>query len=70
MINNIACIVVTYNRKELLKQNLDALLNQSYNKFDILIIDNNSNDGTFNYIKKYLNLERISYINTRNVNLN
>ena len=64
MINNIGCIVVTYNRKELLKQNLDALLNQSYNKFDILIIDNNSNDGTFSYIKNYLNLERISYINT------
>ena len=43
---NIAVVVVTYNRLKLLKENLSALLNQSYNNFDILLIDNASTDGT------------------------
>lgn len=61
--NKIIAVVVTYNRKELLKENIDALLGQSYSDFDILIIDNNSNDGTADLIKSYKN-ERIFYINT------
>lgn len=42
---NICTVVVTYNRYELLKECLDALLNQTH-PTDILIIDNNSTDGT------------------------
>jgi GT2 family glycosyltransferase len=41
----ICTIVVTFNRYELLKECLDALLNQTYTT-DILIVDNNSTDGT------------------------
>ena len=57
-------IVVTYNRKRLLKENLDSLLKQSYSNCDILIIDNNSDDKTRDYISKYLNNPRIHYCNT------
>ena len=60
----IIAIVVTYNRKELLEENITALLNQSYTDFDILIVDNNSNDGTFDMINN-CNTNRIIYINTR-----
>ncbi|MCM8901685.1 glycosyltransferase family 2 protein [Caldicoprobacter algeriensis] len=59
----IVAIVVTYNRKEFLKENIDALLGQSYSDFDILIIDNNSSDGTADLVKSYKN-DRIFYINT------
>lgn len=41
----IASVVVTYNRKELLKKNIDSILEQT-STTDIIIIDNNSNDGT------------------------
>lgn len=58
-----AVIVVTYNRKELLKLNLKALMEQSYNDFDIIVVDNNSNDGTGEYVKG-LNNDRIKYFNT------
>ena len=42
----IAAVVVTYNRKELLFQCLDALLKQTYPLDAIYIIDNASTDGT------------------------
>lgn len=41
----IASVVVTYNRKNLLKENIDSLLIQTEST-DIIVIDNNSNDGT------------------------
>lgn len=41
----IAAIVVTYNRKELLKQCLEHLLNQTL-YCDVLVVDNASTDGT------------------------
>ncbi|CDI43042.1 glycosyltransferase family 2 protein [Lactobacillus helveticus] len=50
-------VVVTYNRLTLLKKCLNALLNQKYNINKIFVINNNSTDGTRNYldtiIKKY-----------------
>ena len=39
-------VVVTYNRKKLLEENISALLNQTFESHDVLIVDNNSNDGT------------------------
>lgn len=66
--NKIAAIVVTYNRKELLKECIQSLLNQSMKEFDIFIIDNNSNDGTKEYINNYINDGLITYFNT-NANL-
>ena len=51
--NEVATIVVTYNRKELLRECIQALLD-SDTKSDIYIIDNNSTDGTKDYIKDLL----------------
>lgn len=64
MVEEIACVVVTYNRKKLLRQNIIALLKQTYSKFDILIVDNHSTDGTYTYVKDLLANKRITYINT------
>lgn len=58
-----AIVVVTYNRLELLKENIEALLKQNNNNYDILLINNASTDGTEDYIKK-INNERIKYYNT------
>lgn len=49
----INCVVVTYNRLELLKENLNSLLNQTYGINRIFVIDNNSSDGTDAYLEKY-----------------
>ena len=42
----VAAVVVTYNRKKLLMECLNAILRQSYPVSDIVIIDNASTDGT------------------------
>lgn len=59
----IAALVVTYNRLAKLKNCIEALLAQNDNNFDIFIIDNNSNDGTGDYVQE-LNSGKIYYYNT------
>ncbi len=43
----VGTIVVTYNRKDLLKECLEAIINQTYKVASIILIDNNSTDGTY-----------------------
>lgn len=59
----IAILVVTYNRKELLLENINALLHQTLKGSTIFIIDNNSTDGTKEMIKA-LDIPEIQYFNT------
>ena len=60
----IAAIVVTYNRKELLKECINALLDQDYENCDVLVIDNASTDGTENYIAEEIKNKKVKYYNT------
>ena len=64
MPNKIVAVVVTYNRKDLLIECLEHLLNQTFNTFDILIIDNHSTDQTKDAIEDYLYNPRIIYKDT------
>jgi len=52
MIAETAIIVPTYNQKELTLKLIDLLKCQTYQDFDIIVIDNNSQDGTYDYLKK------------------
>lgn len=47
----VAAVIVTYNRKKLLVECINAILNQTYKTNEIIIIDNNSIDGTYEYLK-------------------
>ncbi len=59
----IATVTVTYNRKELLKQNIEAILNQSFEVDNIIIVDNHSTDNSEKEIKeRFSNNEKITYI--------
>ncbi len=60
----VIAVIVTYNRKELLKESIEALLNQRYSNCQVLIIDNASTDGTREYIDKYVDNKKIIYENT------
>lgn len=61
----IAAVVVTYNRKDLLLENIAALLNQTVKEeLDVIIIDNASTDGTKEALSNYIDNERIIYVNT------
>ena len=60
----IAAVVVTYNRKDLLKECLDALLNQTRPLDSIILIDNASTDGTPEFLKEkgYLDNPKLDYV--------
>ncbi len=64
MENEIAAVVVTYNRKELLRQCLDKLLNQEGAACDIIVIDNASEDGTAEMVQQEYRAPRVIYVNT------
>ena len=60
----VVAVIVTYNRKGLLKECINALLKQDYNNCDILIVDNASTDGTKEFISKELKIKKVHYVNT------
>ncbi|NAS19303.1 glycosyltransferase [Clostridium butyricum] len=61
---NICAVVVTYNRKELLKECIESLLKQTYKLKRIVIVDNNSTDNTYDYLleNKLLSDKIVKYI--------
>ena len=44
-------LIVTYNRLNFLKKCLKSLLNQTYPIYKIIVVDNQSSDGTIDYLK-------------------
>lgn len=57
----LSIIIPTYNRREMLKQAIESIRVQSYQNFEILIIDDCSNDGTDKLIENYKNILNIKY---------
>ncbi|TDS88341.1 GT2 family glycosyltransferase [Rahnella sp. BIGb0236] len=68
MMKNVIALVVTFNRKDFLAKVLTSLVNQSYPLREIIIVDNNSNDGTFLLVDEFIKSSHsniaISYFNT------
>lgn len=60
----VAVLVVTYNRRALLRQNLLALLAQDYRDFDLFVLDNHSTDGTRAFVADLIDANGIHYIYT------
>lgn len=52
MSESVCAVVVTYNRKELLRKCLSALLSQSMQLEEIIVVDNASSDGTPEMLSK------------------
>jgi len=61
MKNEIAAVVVTYNRKTLLSECLNRILNQENISCDIVLIDNGSTDGTEEMIQTQYQRPEIIY---------
>ena len=56
MKKKISVVLVTYNRLSYLKECLNALRNQTYKPDQILVINNNSTDGTTNWLNEQTDL--------------
>jgi GT2 family glycosyltransferase len=57
-----SAIIVTYNKKEMLKKSLNALLNLNNDIYKVVVINNNSSDDTDKYLEN-INDDRILYKN-------
>lgn len=62
----VVAVIVTYNRKELLAENIGMLLKQTAFIDKIFIIDNCSTDGTYDFLlsKGWINTDQFIYIKT------
>ena len=60
-------IIPTYNSAQTLKVCLDSVLGQTYDNFEILIIDGNSKDKTLEIIENYsaLNISRFKWVSEK-----
>lgn len=61
--SDVCAVVVTYNRKELVKKCIEGILAQKGAKCDIIVIDNGSKDGTEELFCTEFSMENIKYIN-------
>jgi len=56
-------IIPTYNRKKLLSETIDSVLHQSCTNWQLIIVDDNSTDGSYEFFKRlYQNDLRIDII--------
>lgn len=56
----ISIVLPTYNRAHRIRESIDSILQQSYTKFELIIIDDKSTDNTFQIINEYKD-SRIKY---------
>ncbi len=58
-------IIPTYNQSQYLEKALSSVINQKYNNFEIIVIDNYSVDKTEEIVKKFKN-NKIKYLKKKN----
>jgi len=62
---SVSVIVATYNRKELLGKTICSILSQTFDEFELIVVDDGSTDGT-KCIFDMIDDPRIQYIYTNN----
>lgn len=50
--NLVSIVIPTFNRASLIQETIDSAIKQSYKKKEIIVLDNNSDDNTYEILKK------------------
>lgn len=58
----VSFIIVTLNRKTDLKETLESVIAQNYRPIEVVVVDNNSSDGTDAMISEHFDLPFLRYI--------
>jgi glycosyltransferase involved in cell wall biosynthesis len=61
----VSIVVPTYNHSIYLKRALESIINQTYENWEVIVIDNHSTDNTFEVIANFKN-NRIKYLKVHN----
>lgn len=62
----VSIIMPTYNRRNIIKKAIDSVLNQTYTNFELLIIDDGSDDNTVEFLNSFKDDRIIILSNKRN----
>ena len=63
MIPQVSVIICTYNRLNLLKKTIQSVLEQDFQEWELIVVNNNSNDGTEGYVQSVGGKEpRVKYV--------
>lgn len=58
----VSVIIPNFNHAQFLKQRIDSVLNQTYQNFEVIILDDCSKDNSKNIIERYRNHPKISHV--------
>lgn len=62
----VSVVIPTHNRKTMLSRLLKSIITQTYKNLEVIVIDDYSTDGTFEFIKlKYENIKKIKLIRNK-----
>lgn len=61
---HVAILVVTYNRLNLLKECIASLRSQTFNNYDIVVVNNGSTDGTLDWLSEQQDIITITQGNS------
>ena len=53
--NTVSIVVPVYKAKEYIKQTIETVINQTYTDWELILVDDNSQDGTPAVIQQYVN---------------
>ncbi|RCW86921.1 glycosyltransferase involved in cell wall biosynthesis [Halanaerobium sp. DL-01] len=65
----VSILIPTYNRENLIRETIESALKQTYNDYEIVIVDNKSTDNTYEIIRGYSdnNEKIVGYQNEKNL---
>ncbi|MFD2823323.1 glycosyltransferase family 2 protein [Lacinutrix iliipiscaria] len=58
----VSVVLPNFNHENYLKQRIDSILNQTYQDFELIILDDASSDGSSKFLKRYSDHSKVSQV--------
>ncbi len=59
---NLTVVVTSYNYSKYISRCIESILEQDYSDFELIILDNSSEDNTIDVVSRYLSDDRVSFV--------